>query len=75
LVAFPLTAAHASNIVQRMVELRTERIMVRCTPHEAAMVRALADAQGLSMSDIIRVLVRASYAETFGDKPSPKPKH
>lgn len=38
------------------------------------MLRALADAQGLSASDIVRTLIREAYRVRFGDKKPPKPK-
>jgi hypothetical protein len=50
---------------------RTERLGVRIAPDELAMVEALADADGISASDVVRILVRRAYAERFGDK---KPK-
>ena len=52
---------------------RSERLNVRIAPEEMAMLNALADAEGLSASDVVRTLVRRAYAERFGDK-KPKPK-
>ncbi len=52
---------------------RSERLNVRIAPDEMAMLNALADAEGLSASDVVRTLVRRAYAERFGDK-KPKPK-
>lgn len=50
---------------------RTGRIGLRIAPEEIAMLNALAEAEALSASDIVRTLVRRAYAEKFGDK---KPK-
>ena len=52
-------------------EERTERIGVRVSPTESAMLEKLAEADGLAASDVVRMLVRKAYAERFGDK---KPK-
>jgi uncharacterized protein (DUF1778 family) len=52
---------------------RSERLNVRIAPEEMAMLNALADAEGLSASDVVRTLVRRAYGERFGDK-KPKPK-
>lgn len=52
---------------------RTERLNVRAAPEEMAMLDALADDAGLSVSDVVRMLVRTAYREKFGDK-LPKPK-
>jgi hypothetical protein len=40
---------------------------------EVAMVAALAQASGVSGSDVLRLLVREAYASRFGDK-KPKPR-
>ncbi|HLV65212.1 MAG TPA: hypothetical protein VKY73_05345 [Polyangiaceae bacterium] len=37
------------------------------------MLRALAERDGISASDYVRMFIRKDYAEKFGDKP-PKPK-
>lgn len=47
---------------------RAEMFTVRMTADEIAMLRALAEADGLSQSDVVRVFIRRSYAERFGDK-------
>ncbi len=36
------------------------------------MLQALADADGLSASDIVRTLIRRAYSERFGDRKPPK---
>jgi len=38
------------------------------------MLRVLAEADGLSSADIIRTLIRRSYAERFGEKKPTKSK-
>lgn len=54
-----------------MVEARDERLNLRVGKSEVAMLDALAEVDGLTASDVIRVLIRRTYAERFGDK---KPK-
>jgi hypothetical protein len=41
---------------------------------EIEMLNAVADAEGLSASDVVRQLVRRAYVDRFGDKHVPKPK-
>jgi len=48
---------------------RTELLTVRTTPEEMAMLKRLAEADGISASDLIRQFIRRSHAERFGDKP------
>lgn len=55
-------------------EQRSERITVRVAPTERQMLDELAEADGLDLSDVIRLLTRKAYAERFGrQKPIPKP--
>ena len=42
---------------------------MRITPDEARMLKELAEADGLSASDVVRLQVRRYYAERFGAKP------
>ncbi|MFO0572211.1 MAG: hypothetical protein U0263_41700 [Polyangiaceae bacterium] len=45
------------------------------TADELAMVQRLAEADGISASDLVRQFVRRSFAERFGaEKPRPKRK-
>ena len=53
-------------------EERTARIAVRATPQELAMLHQLAEAEGISASDYIRMFVRQRWAEKHGTK-KPKP--
>ena len=53
-------------------EERIQRIAVRVTPTEADMLRRLADEDGLSISDVLRQLVRREHANRYG-KHKPKP--
>ncbi|MDQ2643790.1 MAG: ribbon-helix-helix protein, CopG family [Myxococcota bacterium] len=55
-------------------EQQTERIGLRVTPSEAKMLADLAEATGLSMSDVVRQCVRREHAERFGAQPPTKPK-
>lgn len=49
-----------------------ERLMtVRLTPEEQRMVRDLAEADGLTVSGVVRMLVRRSYAERMGTRTNP----
>lgn len=58
-----------------MPELRSEQFLMRVSPTEVAMLRALADATGLAAADVLRMCIRREYAEKFGDKkPKKKPK-
>lgn len=50
---------------------RTVRLNVQLSEDEHAMLGALAEKRGVSVSDVVRMWIRDSYAETFGDK---KPK-
>lgn len=54
-----------------MVERQREKAWnVRVTPDEDEMLRALAEHHGLSISDILRQLVRQAYAQAFPKKGS-----
>jgi antitoxin component of RelBE/YafQ-DinJ toxin-antitoxin module len=49
-----------------MVERQRARVLnVRIDDNEDRMMRALAEQQGLSVSDLIRQLVRHAFAEAF----------
>jgi uncharacterized protein (DUF1778 family) len=50
---------------------RTERIALRLTPEESAVVAELAEETGLSISDVVRQAIRSAYADRF-KKPKPK---
>jgi hypothetical protein len=43
-------------------------------PSETALLQALAEADGLTISDVVRLLVRRAYADRFGDKKPTKSK-
>jgi len=47
-------------------EDRTERMSIRMSRSERAMIEALADRTGLSQADVVRLAVRQSYEKTFG---------
>jgi uncharacterized protein (DUF1778 family) len=52
-----------------MVErVRTKAINVRVTDDEDRMLKALAEHQGLSISDVVRQYIRRAFAETFSPK-------
>ena len=53
----------AYNLLIVADEKRQERFAVRLSPAEAEMVARLANADGVSRSDAVRMCVRAVYAE------------
>lgn len=53
-----------------MVE-RDRRLSIRIAEEEWQMLKALAEREGLSASDFVRVFIRRAYAEL---EPIPKPK-
>lgn len=50
---------------------RTELLTVRMAPEEMAMLKRLAEGDGISASDLIRQFIRRSHAERFAE-PAPK---
>lgn len=50
-----------------MVE-RTRVITIRASEDEVAMLHALAEHDGVSSSDLIRLFIRRAYSEKFADK-------
>ena len=55
-------------------EERSERVTVRLAPSEVEMLRALADLDGVSVADALRMAVRRVHAERVGGKATNKPK-
>jgi predicted DNA binding CopG/RHH family protein len=54
---------------------REKRINVRVSEAEAEMLNELAEREGVSQSDYIRLFIRRAHAETFGSTKAPrKPK-
>ena len=54
---------------------RPRALTVRMAENEVAMLKELADRDGVSVSDYIRLFVRRSHTEAFGAaKPAMKPK-
>jgi uncharacterized protein (DUF1778 family) len=53
---------------------REKRINVRASETEAEMLRELAEREGVSQSDYVRLFIRRAYAETFPSKQPTKPK-
>ena len=51
---------------------REQRLNVRFTEDEARMVKALAEHEGMSISDWVRQAVRRAFASTFRPKKSKK---
>jgi uncharacterized protein (DUF1778 family) len=45
---------------------REARINLRASEEEAAMLRALAERDGISASDFLRLYIRRAYREAFG---------
>jgi len=59
--------AHSAVQLAYMVD-RTKTLNVRVTDDEDRMVKALAEFQGLSVSDIVRQNIRRAFAEAFPPK-------
>ena len=56
-------------------ENRTEPVGLRMSPEELTMLRALAELDGISQSDVLRMLLRREWMARFGMKmPSQKKK-
>ena len=53
-------------------EDRTERMTIRFSPTERAMIEALSERTGLTQADVVRQTIRRAYEEAFGDVP-PRP--
>jgi uncharacterized protein (DUF1778 family) len=51
-----------------MVTERDRRMTIRLSEEELAMLQALADADGVTVSDYVRLAGRHAYAERFGAK-------
>ena len=49
---------------------RGKLLNVRMTDDEARMLKALAEHQGMSISDVIRQYVRRAFTEAFPKKPA-----
>ena len=59
------------HIVKRMVD-REKRLNIRIADDEAMMLHELAEAEGVSQSDYIRLFIRRAHAERFGEKKKTK---
>ena len=57
-----------------MAEDRNEQVSLRMSLHETAMLKAIAALDGISQSDVLRMLLRREWMNRFGDKPPPKAK-
>ncbi len=57
-----------------MAEDRNEQVSIRMSVHETAMLKALAALDGISQSDVLRMLLRREWMNRFGDKPPGKAK-
>lgn len=51
---------------------RDKNLNVRMSAEEAEMLLALAEKDGVSQSDFVRLFIRRAYAEAFGDRPRRK---
>jgi hypothetical protein len=51
---------------------RTERFTMRVRPEEKQMIATLAERDGLSASDYLRLLVRRTYEASFGQEKARK---
>jgi len=57
-----------------MAEDRNEQVSLRMSIHETAMLKAIAALDGISQSDVLRMLLRREWLNRFGDKSPPKVK-
>lgn len=57
-----------------MTEDRNEQVSLRMSLHETAILKALAALDGISQSDVLRMLLRREWMNRFGDKVPPKAK-
>jgi len=55
-----------------MAEDRNEQVSLRMSLHETAMLKAIAALDGISQSDVLRMLLRREWMNRFGDKRPPK---
>jgi predicted HicB family RNase H-like nuclease len=53
---------------------RSKQLTIRIAIEEIAMLKTLADREGISVSDWIRMRARKEYFEFYGDKKPPKAK-
>ncbi len=51
---------------------RGRYLTLRASTDELSMVKALAERDGLNVSDVVRLLIRRAYAERFGTEEPPK---
>jgi uncharacterized protein (DUF1778 family) len=58
-------AVHKGLMVERM---RTRTLQVRVTDDEHRMIQALAEHQGISISDVVRLYIRRAFADAFPPK-------
>ena len=69
----PLTCTHNEG-TSSTVDL-TQKFNMRMSPDEVAMMRELAEEDGISASDLVRQLIRRTYAKRHGAvRRSAKPK-
>lgn len=47
---------------------------MRLSAEEIAMLHAIAEKRGVTSSDVVRIFIRETYAQAFGDKKPPKSK-
>ena len=57
-----------------MAEDRNAQVSLRMSLQETAMLKAIAALDGISQSDVLRMLLRREWMHRFGDKAPPKAK-
>ena len=57
-----------------MADERNEQVSLRMSTHETAILKALAALDGISQSDVLRLLLRREWTNRFGKKSPPKAK-
>jgi uncharacterized protein (DUF1778 family) len=55
-------------------EVRNEPVSLRLSRDELHMLKAMAEAKGVSQSDVLRMLLREAWTAQHGKKAPPKPK-
>lgn len=75
LLRLTIGSAYVMTFARRMAPVeRSKFFQTRMSPDEIEMLNTLAEAEGLSASDVVRQLVRRAYLDRVGAKPPPKRK-
>jgi hypothetical protein len=61
-------ATHRANVLHVGTRLRESVVTVRMTTEERKWLQNLAEEDGISVSDVVRVFVRREHRKRFGNK-------